>query len=188
MNPTLAPRGLSWGERSRKAGVSLLTGLLAVPVLGAGAAGASPAGPETAVIVRHRAGAEALAERSVEQLGGEVGRDLDLIDSFTAEVPADAVARLEDAPGVAEVTPDGTVHLQAERWRNDKDRPSLESVLESQKVDSAWKMLDAAGRPLTGAGVSVALIDSGVAPVAGLTTPDKVVNGPDLSFESQSDE
>jgi subtilisin family serine protease len=39
----------------------------------------------------------------------------------------------------------------------------------------------------TGAGVDVALIDTGVSPVEGLTTPGKVVNGPDLSFESQSD-
>ena len=37
----------------------------------------------------------------------------------------------------------------------------------------------------TGQGVGVALIDSGVTPVDGLDTPGKVVNGPDLSFESQ---
>ncbi|MEV6302663.1 S8 family serine peptidase [Actinoplanes sp. NPDC051861] len=39
---------------------------------------------------------------------------------------------------------------------------------------------------LTGAGIGVALIDSGVAPVAGLNQPGKVINGPDLSFESQT--
>src|SRR5215210_5762038 len=88
-------RGLSWGERGRRVGVSLLTGLVAVPVLGAAAAGAAPAGPDASVIVRHAAGAEARAERSVERLGGEVGRDLDLIDSFTAQIPAAAVAHLE---------------------------------------------------------------------------------------------
>jgi serine protease AprX len=38
---------------------------------------------------------------------------------------------------------------------------------------------------LTGAGVGVALIDTGVAPVDGLPAA-KVVNGPDLSFESQA--
>lgn len=38
---------------------------------------------------------------------------------------------------------------------------------------------------LTGAGVGIALIDTGVAPVAGLSA-SLVVNGPDLSFESQS--
>jgi serine protease AprX len=37
---------------------------------------------------------------------------------------------------------------------------------------------------LTGAGVGVALIDTGVAPVAGLPAA-QIVNGPDLSFESQ---
>jgi serine protease AprX len=39
----------------------------------------------------------------------------------------------------------------------------------------------------TGAGVDIALIDSGVVPVEGLTLPGKVINGPDLSFESQAD-
>jgi serine protease AprX len=38
---------------------------------------------------------------------------------------------------------------------------------------------------LTGAGVGIALIDTGVAPVEGITA-SQVVNGPDLSFESQS--
>src|SRR5205814_260569 len=41
-------------------------------------------------------------------------------------------------------------------------------------------------RGYTGKGVGVALIDSGVVPVDGLTVSGKVVNGPDLSFESQS--
>jgi serine protease AprX len=39
----------------------------------------------------------------------------------------------------------------------------------------------------TGAGVDVAVIDSGVAPVPGLDAPGKIVDGPDLSFESQAD-
>src|SRR5207244_7003185 len=38
----------------------------------------------------------------------------------------------------------------------------------------------------TGQGVDVALIDSGVVPVDGLTAPGKVINGPDLSPETQS--
>jgi serine protease AprX len=42
-------------------------------------------------------------------------------------------------------------------------------------------------RGFTGKGVGVALIDTGVVPVEGLTSGN-VVNGPDLSFESQSDE
>jgi serine protease AprX len=42
-----------------------------------------------------------------------------------------------------------------------------------------------AAATLTGAGIGVALIDTGVAPVAGLPA-NKIVNGPDLSFESQT--
>jgi serine protease AprX len=42
------------------------------------------------------------------------------------------------------------------------------------------------GAGYTGAGVDVALIDTGVAPVEGLTTAGKVINGPDLSLESQN--
>jgi len=42
-----------------------------------------------------------------------------------------------------------------------------------------------AAATLTGAGVGVALIDTGVSPVAGLS-PAQIVNGPDLSFESQA--
>jgi len=38
----------------------------------------------------------------------------------------------------------------------------------------------------TGKGVDVAVIDTGVAPVAGLNTTGKVVYGPDLSLESQA--
>ena len=36
-----------------------------------------------------------------------------------------------------------------------------------------------------GTGIDVAVIDSGVAPVGGLLTDNKVVNGPDISFDSQ---
>ncbi|MEU4623296.1 S8 family serine peptidase [Actinoplanes sp. NPDC023801] len=42
-----------------------------------------------------------------------------------------------------------------------------------------------AARSLTGKGVGIALIDTGVAPVPGIPAA-QVVNGPDLSFESQS--
>ncbi len=38
----------------------------------------------------------------------------------------------------------------------------------------------------TGAGIDVAVIDTGVVPVEGLATPGKIIYGPDLSLESQS--
>ena len=42
------------------------------------------------------------------------------------------------------------------------------------------------GQGITGAGVGVAVIDSGVVPVLGLGGAGKVINGPDLSLESQA--
>jgi serine protease AprX len=49
---------------------------------------------------------------------------------------------------------------------------------------SAMAAIDADGTGLTGRGIGVAMVDTGVAPVPGLTGGN-VVNGPDLSFDSQ---
>jgi serine protease AprX len=53
-------------------------------------------------------------------------------------------------------------------------------VNDAINADSMWRS------GFDGSGIGVAVIDSGVAPVAGLDGAGKVVNGPDLSFESQS--
>ena len=60
------------------------------------------------------------------------------------------------------------------------DPYSMASLATQSGVTTLWK----AG--VTGAGVDVALIDTGVTPVEGLATAGKVVYGPDLSLESQS--
>jgi serine protease AprX len=46
-------------------------------------------------------------------------------------------------------------------------------------ADDSWAQGD------TGQGVDVAVLDTGVTPVQGLNTPNKVIYGPDLSFDSQ---
>jgi serine protease AprX len=58
------------------------------------------------------------------------------------------------------------------------DEGSLYDVAQITHAKDAW------GSGWTGKGVDVALIDSGVSPVKGLTSGN-VFNGPDLSFESQ---
>ena len=62
-------------------------------------------------------------------------------------------------------------------------RTDAGSMFNAAEVVKARYMWD---RGITGRGVDVAIIDSGVAPVEGLSGPDKIVNGPDLSFESQN--
>src|SRR5207245_3751034 len=60
------------------------------------------------------------------------------------------------------------------------DRGSMWRVNRTIGARALW------AQGITGRGVDVALIDSGVVPVTGLDASDKIVNGPDLSFESQS--
>jgi serine protease AprX len=72
------------------------------------------------------------------------------------------------------------------RWLVDSTLTSLHDITNAVGAPSVWAKSDAAGRSLTGQGIGVALIDSGIAPVKGLNQAGKVVNGPDLSFESQA--
>ena len=60
------------------------------------------------------------------------------------------------------------------------DPYSMVATTQTLGADAFWN----AG--YTGAGVDVAVIDSGVAPVAGLNGAGKVIYGPDLSLESQA--
>jgi serine protease AprX len=61
------------------------------------------------------------------------------------------------------------------------DMGSMYSTTQIVGAPAYWK----AG--FTGRGIDIAVIDTGVSPVPGLTSAGKVVNGPDLSFESQAD-
>src|SRR5690242_5744950 len=74
-----------------------------------------------------------------------------------------------------------SVHLTAAKWIDDG---GPQAPVDAVKKAAGGKNGNAAA--LTGAGIGVALIDSGVAPVTGLNQAGKVVNGPDLSFESQT--
>lgn len=151
--------------------------------------GAAPAAaaevPEAraGVIVSMSEGASvAAAEGTVRQAGGTVRRELPIVNGFAAAVPVSALAFVRALPGVRSVTPDGSGRLMAVDpalgYDAAKDEGSLSFVRGAVHVTDAWK----AG--YTGKGVDVALIDSGVARVPGLTSGN-VVDGPDLSFESQ---
>jgi serine protease AprX len=59
------------------------------------------------------------------------------------------------------------------------DTGSLSSIEQITGVFSMWN------QGYVGQGVGVAVIDTGVARVPGLATPGKVIDGPDLSFDSQ---
>ncbi|WP_281179801.1 S8 family serine peptidase [Actinoplanes subtropicus] len=172
--------GKMWAGLSGLIAAVGLTSAAATPAIAAPASVGG--GPMTAVIVRTgSAAAQSRAEAFVRRAGGTVERELSLISGFAGQVPAGSLTSLRQSPGVAEVTSDGTVRMKADTWL---DTGGANSTVVTVKKGAGGKKANTIA--LTGAGVGVALIDSGVAPVAGLNQPGKVVNGPDLSFESQT--
>jgi serine protease AprX len=102
-----------------------------------------------------------VAEDLVQTLGGVVTRPLPLIGGFAATVPDDRLPILVRDPSVAEVSVDGRVQMAGvatDAW--DDLEPNL-----------AWRKairLDQVPDGIDGSGVTVALIDTGVADVADL--------------------
>ena len=165
--------------------------LVAALVLGMAAGlGAVPrdasAGSETPgsvrVIVQKRAAGDTAPELAVRRLGGQVTRALPIVAGFAATVPAAAVGELTRLPGVRAVTPDGRVRVQGTASTS-----TIRSVYpKTIRADDVWK------RGVTGRGVTVAVLDTGVAPnlpdlsgrlvgvtddVTGQTTPCKNLSG-----------
>jgi serine protease AprX len=154
----------------------LLLALLAV-VVPTSAAGN---GGMVQVIVRSSTGGVTTAERLVTDAGGLVGREISIIDGFVATVPKGSLPALDRSPGILSITPDTTIHLLGTVDGMDPNRYAGSWT----KVAKNTNLVDMWHNGWTGAGVDVALIDSGVSPVPGIDV--KVVNGPDLSFDSQA--
>ena len=66
------------------------------------------------------------------------------------------------------------------------DPGSLLTVGNAIGARSVWGQHDANGKAVTGQGVTVAVLDSGVEAVPGLNAPGQLVQGPDLSLEANS--
>src|SRR5262245_31343367 len=181
-----SPRmGITWG---RRAGLPAALSLALAGSLAATAAAAAPApapvlGPTVSVIVRQAPHAGPAPERAVARLGGRVERRLAIIDGFSARLPAGAVARLRAARGVLAGTLDRTLRahgvLPGTGYDNRDTATSLYNAIRISGAQRLW------ARGITGDGVDVALIDTGVTRVEGLDEAGKVVDGPDLSFDSQ---
>ena len=129
------------------------------------------------MIVQGLPGGGAALQAAVAAAGGSVTRPLDLVDGLVAQVPAAAVPGLSRAPGVRVVTPDARVRLSGTQDSAQAASSPLAHVTAAVRARSART----AG--ISGRGVDVAVLDSGVVPVDGLRAPGKVVNGADLSFD-----
>ena len=156
--------------------LTALASLLAVSAPPSSAASAAAAEPASSrVLVRALPGHGSAAAAAVEAVGGTVLRDLPIVDGVSASVPAGAVDDLSRSRSVAAVTPDAAVQLTDASY---DDSAVASSYGDSSGARGAW----AAGA--TGAGVTVAVLDTGVTPVPDLA--GRVVAGPDFSGERNS--
>src|SRR5436305_11719825 len=87
------------------------------------------------VVVSARAGAAAEAERATKQLGGHVGKALDIIDGFAATVPADRLAALAAQQSVLAVTADRSAKLDDRTFDGSK---TASAFVRSTGADTAW--------------------------------------------------
>ncbi|MFN2538256.1 MAG: S8 family serine peptidase, partial [Mycobacteriales bacterium] len=138
---------------------------------------------EVNVVVVGTSSSSAVA-RAVTAVGGHVTRRLEVIHGVSATVPADRLAALRSGQGVRSVSMDAHGHLQGGvdstlGYDVTEDDGSLYNIAQVTRAKDAWS------KGVTGKGVDVALIDSGVSAVKGLTSGN-VLHGPDLSFESQA--
>ena len=118
-------------------------------------------------------------------------------------VTASSLAGVSAGPGSQPASSDATrIHLLGGKWGDkaadvtalagdkvnhpDQDPGSLYTITKAIGARKLWKHADPQGRKLTGAGVTVALLDSGVSQVPGLDGENKVAYGPDLSGSSAS--
>jgi serine protease AprX len=160
------------------------------------------------VIVRAFPGEARDAAEAVERSGGSVGLRLRILQGFAADVPARSLKRLSADPSILAITPDKPIEMHqltdtvtdplldpiaepipaptvepapepAPTYDPTVDNGSMYSTVRAIRAKEYWK------KGFTGRGVDVALIDTGVVPVEGIDNTSQVVNGPDLSFDSQ---
>src|SRR5205807_6319386 len=115
---------------------------------------------------------EAAAEVMVSKLGGTVRTRLRIIDGFSATLPPGAVATLRGNSAILSVTPNGALRPESATYDPGSDGYSMSNITQLSGARAWW------GAGYTGTGVDVAVIDSGVAPVQGLSSSGKILNGP----------
>lgn len=137
---------------------ALATGLVGAPALGAGP---RADGERVKVIVMYRGSPGEADARAIRALGGTVRHVYRLIDGIAAEVPAQALAGLRRHPRIQAIEPDGTLSAI------EPAAVGSSAVGAQWEYDNAWGVTRIGSRAaheagFTGAGVKVAVIDTGI--------------------------
>src|SRR3954464_10439254 len=126
----------------------------------------------TVVVVKDAIG-DHRPEALVRSVGGRVVRSLDVIDGFIATVPQSSIAILGKAPGVLSATPNRRLSLQAQYGQDSGVASAV--YTDVVRASKTW------GAGHSGAGVPVAVVDTGVDPTGDLA--GQVVRAVDFTSE-----
>jgi serine protease AprX len=125
------------------------------------------------VIVQAKAGQEPAVAAAIRDLGGSVESELAIVNGFSALLPANALAALRAHPGVRGVSEDSKVVFASNIY---DESTVASSYVKTAGATAAWNTGN------LGAGVGVAVIDTGISPMKDFE--GRLVHGPDLSGEN----
>jgi serine protease AprX len=178
--------GLLWSAAVAAVVVATPAAALAAPAppVTAPAGGSSAVASTARVIVRVGPGFDGTAFAAAVRTGGgrtiSVEKELGLVVvDLPGGAAGPAAAGVRAVPGVRGLSADRRLRPTSLGFGPSAQPGSMTNITRITGAQSLWKS------GITGTGVDVALVDSGVAPVAALGDKAKVVVGPDLSFESQ---
>ena len=129
-------------------------------------------GERARVVVQGMPGAADAVADAVRRVGGTVGATLSIVDGVVADLPASQVDILRHDDAVRAVTPNSGITFESFTYGDDTTGSAF---VGSTGAGSAW----AGGNK--GAGVGVAVIDTGTSPMPDFS--GRLVHGPDLSGE-----
>jgi serine protease AprX len=147
----------------------MASAVVALP--GTAQASFSLGGPTAAYIVSDPAGTVTTLLGDLGLTGGSVGLNLSFDNAVTSQLNQTQVSILQALPGIV-VTPDVTVNVQSGTTGASTRAPAA-VFPEQTGADTLWAQGD------TGAGVNVAVIDTGIDPLADFA--GRLVDGVDLS-------
>jgi serine protease AprX len=176
---TTRPRGAQQRWRVLAASAIALGGVLVSPSQGDATVTAASVSAPSRVIVQTADGRLTAVVNAAEKLGAHVVSTQASLDTVVVDLPANRLDDLRHVPGVHAATKDMRVHLSSVPSVTGSTG-DISNVAEQTGATDYWD------NGFFGQGVDVALLDSGVLPVNGLLTPNKLVIGPDLSRENRS--
>ena len=194
LSPVARPRvvfGVRWDGRGR--GIVLAAGLIASLLCTLLVAATASARDRSVPVVVVGEG----SSRAVAAAGGEVTHRVRLIDGVVARVPSRSVRAVRRARGVRAVVVDRPFVTRGDDDESngvagldllvdeDAARAPGEVPDSATTLDEVRETIGADRLAADGAGVDVALIDSGITPVESLGAAGKVVNGPDFSSDAR---